>query len=61
MVTFCLLCDYDQGVDFFSGRAVGNHYAANDFTLFKLCLYYTQITADFAFLEEKVAGTYSCL
>ena len=25
------------GVDLLSGRAVGNHYAADDFTLFKLC------------------------
>lgn len=45
------------GIDFFSGRAVGNHYAADDFSLFKLCLHYAQQTGDFAFLEETVRGT----
>ena len=44
------------GVDFYSGRAVGNHYAANDMTLFKLAVHYTQQTADFGFLDEQVAG-----
>lgn len=39
-----------------SGRAVGNHYAANDVTLFKLATHYVQQTADFDFIEELVAG-----
>lgn len=44
------------GVDFFSGRAVGNHYAANDMTLFKLALHYVQQTGEFSFMDELVAG-----
>jgi hypothetical protein len=44
------------GVDFYSGRAVGNHYAANDMTLFKLAVHYVQQSGDFGFLDEKVSG-----
>lgn len=44
------------GVDFYSGRAVGNHYAANDMALFKLTLHYIQQTGDFDFVHENVAG-----
>ena len=44
------------GVDFYSGRAVGSHYAANDVTLFKLALHYVQQSGDFGFLDERVAG-----
>ena len=43
-------------MDFYSGRAVGNHYAANDMTLFKLALHYVQQTGDFAFVDEQVSG-----
>ena len=43
-------------MDFYSERAVGNHYAANDMTLFKLALYYVQQTGDFAFVDEQVSG-----
>ena len=43
-------------MDFYSGRAVGNHYAANDMTLFKLALHYIQQTGDFAFVDEQVSG-----
>eukprot|EP01050_Picozoa_sp_SAG11_P016843 SAG11_NODE_2348_length_3485_cov_1.358535_2_plen_259_part_00 len=46
-----------RGVDLFSGRAVGNHYAADDFTLFKTARYYLSLTADFAFLDQRVQGS----
>ena len=44
------------GVDLYSGRAVGNHYAANDLALFKLALHYVQQSAEFGFLDERVSG-----
>ena len=42
------------GVDLYSGKAVGNHYAADDFTLFKLARYYVALTGDFDFLSQAL-------
>jgi len=42
------------GIDLMGGINVGNHYAANDFSIFKLSYNYVAVTGDYDFLNELV-------
>ncbi len=49
---------YDQsfGFDTKNGGPLGNHYAANDYALFRLVEHYICVTGDVAFLDERAGS-----
>jgi hypothetical protein len=44
------------GFDTKNGGPLGNHYAANDYALFRLAEHYVSVTGDLAFLDEDAGG-----